>query len=98
MALLVFWDPGGRDILNPDGGEGVSVDKLLCWVSRLALAGALALALLAVVEWAAQSVGASLLGHAYAAGRLLEFGAIVMVFAIGLLLREIAAELRKGRA
>ncbi|MGQ0430505.1 MAG: hypothetical protein ACT4UQ_11290 [Gammaproteobacteria bacterium] len=73
------------------------MNSLWNWASRLALASALALALLAVVEWVAQSVGASLLGHAYAAGRLLEFGAIVMVFAIGLLLREILTELRKGR-
>ncbi len=74
------------------------MDNLWRWARRLALAGALALGLLSVVEWVVQSVGGSLIGRAYASGRLLEFGAIVMVFAIGLLLREIAAELRKGRA
>jgi len=64
---------------------------------RLAMAGALGLALFAIVEWIAQSVGVSLQGRAYTAGRILEFGAILMVFAIGLLLREILAELRRGR-
>jgi hypothetical protein len=73
------------------------MESLLSWFGKLAFAGALGLGLLAIVEWVAQSVGASLLGHAYTSGRLLEFGAIVMVFAIGLLLRDIAASLRKGR-
>lgn len=73
------------------------MDNLLCWASRSAYVAALGLALLAVVEWVAQSVGTSVLGQAYSSGRLLEFGAIVMVFAIGLKLREIAAEQRKGR-
>lgn len=74
------------------------METIFSWAGRIALAGALGLALFAIVEWAAQSVGASLQGHAYTAGRILEFGAIVMVFAIGLLLREILAELRRGRA
>lgn len=73
------------------------MDTLFSWARRLALAGALGLGVLAFVEWLLQSVGTSLLGNAYAAGRILEFGAIVMVFAIGMLLREISAELRKGR-
>lgn len=74
------------------------MDAVLGWARRVALAGAIGLAAFSVIEWAAQSVGASLQGHAYTAGRILEFGAILMVFAIGLLLREILAELRRGRA
>lgn len=74
------------------------METLFCWGRRLALVGACGLAILGVVELIAQALGASLLSHAYAAGRLLEFGAILMVIAIGLLLREILAELRKGRA
>jgi hypothetical protein len=74
------------------------METIFSWARRLALAGALGFAIFAIVEWIAQSVGASLQGRAYTAGRILEFGAILMVFAIGLLLREILAELRRGRA
>lgn len=74
------------------------MSTLFHWASRLALVGACGLGALAIVEWIAQSVGASLFDHAYASGRLLEFGAILMVFAIGLLAREILAELKKKNA
>lgn len=74
------------------------MNTLFHWASRLALLGACGLGALAVVEWIAQSVGTSLFGGAYAAGRLLEFGAILMVFAIGLYAREILVELRKKNA
>jgi hypothetical protein len=73
------------------------MERILHWICRLALVGAFALAGLAVGELVAQGLGLSLLQGAYAAGRLLEFGAILMVFAIGLQLREILAELRRGR-
>lgn len=73
------------------------MQRVLHWICRLALVAAFALAGLAVAELIAQALGFSLLKGAYAAGRLLEFGAILMVFAMGLQLREILAELRRGR-
>ena len=70
------------------------MDTLLSLAGRVMLLGALALAALAVAEGVVQLFGQSLTGSAYKAGRLLEFSAMVMVLAIGLLLREIRNDSR----
>ena len=58
------------------------MEKLLAVAERIAFAMGLLLALLGVAEGLAQLLGRSLVGHAYTAGRLLEFATMLMVFVI----------------
>lgn len=69
--------------------------RILELARELAFWGALALAAVAVAAGAVEQLGYSLIGRTYSAGRLLEFAAIIMVFAIGMHLRDILAELRR---
>ena len=65
------------------------MDKLLVNLYRLTFATAFLLVTQAVVEGVVQLFGYSLLRGTYTAGRLMEFGGILMVFVIALLLRNI---------
>lgn len=71
------------------------MDKMLTRLAPLAVLTAFALATLAILEALFQALGGSLLKGVYSAGRLLEFAGIAMLFAVGLTLREILAELRR---
>lgn len=72
------------------------MNKFLSMASTLAFVAAFALAALAVAEGLAQLAGHSIVHRLYSAGRLFEFATMAMVFAIGLLLREIRDALRKA--
>jgi len=61
--------------------------------SALFLASA-ALIALAFIELAAQFAGTTLLSYRYSAGRLLEISAMMLVYVIAVLLREIREDLR----
>lgn len=60
------------------------MDKLFDLGDRALFVLAIVGALFAVAEGLAGFSGRSLVGHAYSAGRLLDFSAILMIFAIGL--------------
>ena len=71
------------------------MNTLTSTLSRIfALAAAAAFAL-AVIEFAANVLGYTLLREERTPGRLLELAAILLVFVIALLLRQIREELRK---
>ena len=58
-------------------------------LTRLLLIGSVGLLGLALVELLVQTVGLSILGNFYSAGRLLEVSAILAVIAIAFILRDI---------
>ena len=65
------------------------MNKLLGNLYHVLFVAAFVLAATAVAEWALQFVGMSILRGQYTAGRLMEFGGILMTFVIALLLRDI---------
>ena len=67
----------------------MNIPSILHNIARLALVGALALFALAFLELAAGLFEISLIRDAYAAGRLIEMGAALLVPAIAITLREI---------
>jgi len=74
----------------------MSFDMLNRLVTRAFFFGAFLLLLLGVLDRIAEVFGATLplLGR-YTPGRLLEFSAILLIFVIALLLRQIREELKK---
>jgi len=72
------------------------MDQLTSITSRALFAVAIILAGLGVLEWLLRSFDYTIVGEAFTAGRLLEFGVIALVFVIALLLRQIREELRKA--
>jgi hypothetical protein len=71
--------------------------KLTSLVCRLFFGMAFILLALSVLEKVLGWVGASIFQGAYTAGRLLEFSALLVVFVIAFLLRQIREELRKSK-
>ncbi len=71
-----------------------SVDKLSSIVSRLFFFAAFVLLVLAVAERLANFFGYTILREAYAAGRLLEFAAVLLIFVVALTLRQLRNEMR----
>lgn len=63
--------------------------KPLSLCSRILFTAAALLFAIAVAEKVVNAAGYTLIGQAYAPGRLLEFAGIMVLFVIGLLLREI---------
>lgn len=63
--------------------------KPMSVVNRLLFVGAGLLFALAIIEKIANATGHTIIGQAYAPGRLLEFAAIMVLFVIATLLREI---------
>jgi len=73
----------------------MNFEKFNSIVSRLFFFGAFFLLVLAVVERVALSLGASLLLESFEPGRLLEYAAILMIFVIAILLRQIRGSSRR---
>ncbi|MGH8308747.1 MAG: hypothetical protein ACRETX_03025 [Steroidobacteraceae bacterium] len=69
--------------------------KSMSILSRIVVVGAFALVGLAIIEYAANLLGYTLLREVYSAGRLIELAAALLVIVIALLLRQIRDELRK---
>ena len=75
----------------------MNLAKLNSLGSRLFFIAALVLLALAVLERAAHVIGLTILQGTYTAGRMLEFSALLVIFVIALLLRQIREELRKDK-
>jgi hypothetical protein len=73
----------------------MSSQRFASLFNRLFFVGAFLLFALAVAEKVANWSGYTLIGLRYAPGRLFEFSAIMLLFVITLLLRDIRGE-RKG--
>ena len=71
------------------------IDKLTSILSRLFFAVAFALLLIAVLDRVLNIFGWYLTWTHYRAGRLFEFSAMLMIFVIVLLLRQIRERLKK---
>lgn len=69
--------------------------KALSLVNRVLFVGAGVLFVAAVAEKAANLAGYTMIGRSYAPGRLIEFGAIMVLFVVALLLREIRDQGKK---
>jgi hypothetical protein len=75
----------------------MNLAKLNSLGSRLFFVTALVLLAVAVLERAARVIGCTILQGSYTAGRMLEFSALLVIFVIALLLRQIREELRKNK-
>jgi len=64
-------------------------------ISRLFFLGAFAAFALALAERLAQALGYTILRDVTSASRLLEVAAVLLIFVIALLLREVREELRR---
>lgn len=75
----------------------MSFEKLNSIVYRLFFLGAFVLLGLAVIERAVNVWGYTILRGYYTGGRLLEFSAILLIFVIALVLRQVREELKKSK-
>jgi hypothetical protein len=73
----------------------MSLAKVTSTVSRLFFLGALVLLVIAGLESAANLFGYTILRGSYRGGRLLEFAAVLLIFVIAVLLKQIKDDLRK---
>jgi hypothetical protein len=76
----------------------MSTDALYSLVARVFWIGAFALLVFAVLEALVNFRGYTILSGAYSPGRLLELSAVLLVFVLSLLLRQIRQELRSEKA
>jgi len=67
----------------------MGLDKLISYVSRLFFAVAFLMGALAIFERIANLVGFTLLRGMYNPGRMLELAALLLIFVIAVLLRQI---------
>jgi membrane protein YdbS with pleckstrin-like domain len=67
----------------------MGADKLTSFFNRVFFLAAFLLLAIAVLERLVSFVGYTILGSAYTAGRMLEFAAIMLLFVIALLLRQV---------
>ena len=72
----------------------MNVDRLSGIVSRLLFAGAFLLLALAVLERISYEFGYTILRGTFTGGRLLEIAAVILIFVIALLLRQIREALK----
>ena len=75
----------------------MELTKITSLVCRLFFVAAFMLLALAVCEKLLLFFGASIFQGAYTAGRLVEFAALLVVFVIAFLLRQIRDELKKSK-
>ena len=74
----------------------MDIDRLTSLVSRIFFAAAFVLVGFAIAERAVYAFGYTFLRGAFSGGRLLEIAAMVLIFVIALLLRQIREQLRSG--
>jgi hypothetical protein len=70
-------------------------DKLISLFSRVAFLAAFLLLAATVVEAIANGFGYTVLRGEFTAGRVMEVGAMLLIFVIALTLRQVRDELRK---
>lgn len=73
-------------------------NKATTVLGRIFTIAALALIVLAALEWVANAFGSTIIHETYRPGRLIEFAAMSAVIASALLLRQIRDDLRKKSA
>ncbi len=74
----------------------MNIQQISSLANRVLFVGAFVLLGLAVIEWVTNLAGYTLLRGVYSAGRLMEFAAILLIFVITLLLRQMRDEVKKG--
>ena len=74
----------------------MNIQQISSLANRGLFVGAFVLLALAVIEWVTNLAGYTLLRGVYSAGRLMEFAAILLIFVITLLLRQMRDEAKKG--
>ncbi len=74
----------------------MNIQQISSLANRVLFVGAFVLLALAVIEWVTNLAGYTLLRGVYSAGRLMEFAAILLIFVITLLLRQMRDEVKKG--
>ena len=72
-------------------------DKLTSFLNRMFFFAAFLLLAIAIVDRLVSFFGYTILGSAYTAGRMLEFAAIMLLFVVALLLRQVR-EATQGKA
>lgn len=72
------------------------IDKLTSLLSRVFFAVAFIVLVIAVIDWLLRMGGRTLSFISYQPGRLFEFAAILMIFVMVLLLRQIREKFSKG--
>ena len=72
----------------------MGLNNIYKYFARSVFLIALATIAVAFLEWCAHFLGASLIGNMYTPGRLIELSAMLLVFVIVILLRQIRDELR----
>jgi hypothetical protein len=72
----------------------MDIDRVISVVCRILFAGGFVLLALAVLERLCFAFGYTILRGVFTGGRLLEIAAIILVFVIALLLRQIREELK----
>ena len=75
----------------------MDLERITSLIVRISTLAAAMLVALAGFEWVANLRGYTLLRGMYTSGRLLEFAAIVMLFVVAVLLRQVRDALRAGR-
>ena len=75
----------------------MNLEAVYHWFSRLFFFGGLAMLAVAALEAVVNLAGYTILRDLYTKGRLLELAAILLVFVITILLRQIRDELKTGR-
>jgi hypothetical protein len=76
----------------------MNVDWLSSIVSRALFAGAFLLFALAVLERISYEFGYTILRGSFTGGRLLEIAALILIFVIALLLRQIREAVKDAKA
>jgi hypothetical protein len=72
----------------------MDLDRLASLIARISTLAAAALVALAAAEWIVNLAGYTILRGTYTSGRLLEFAAILMLFVLTALLRQVRDALR----
>jgi hypothetical protein len=76
----------------------MNIDQVISVVCRILFVGGFALFALGVLERLSFALGYTIMRGAFTGGKLIEIGAIVVVFVIALLLRQIREELKATTA
>jgi len=73
----------------------MTFEKLISAVYRLSFLGAFVFLILAIAEKVVNLFGYTILRGAYSGGRILEFSAVLMIFVIALILRQVRVSVGK---
>jgi hypothetical protein len=76
----------------------MDMQRILHIVGRVLFIGASAAILLAILEFAVEFFGTSLIGYSYSPGRLLELSAALLVFVMTILLWDIRNKLSSDQS